>query len=249
MIFAATASANIVQLDGSKSTDPENDALTYTWTGPFPEGNGTVTGANPKVTLPVGASQVTLVVNDGEVDSAPVTQSVTVSDFAVVANNSAVSVLRGQGTNVTLALSPKFGAFNSPVALSCGNLPTDLACQFGETSATPGANGSSVTLTIMASQTAALSKQGSPRTLAAWLLAIGMPFGFVLVNGDRKRLLARLGVLAIVWLVLYMAGCGGAGNLTQTQTPPPPSSSTSTITVTGTSGSIQHSITLTVTRN
>ena len=250
MVVAATASGNTVQLDGSKSTDPENDALTYKWTGPFPEGNGTVTGANPKVTLPVGVSQVTLVVNDGEVDSSPVAQSVTVSDFAVVANNSVLSLNRGQGANVTLALSPKFGAYNSPVTLSCGSLPADLSCQFDETSSTPGANGSSVMLTIAAAQTATLSRHGSPRTLAAWLLAMGMPFGFVLVSGNRKRLLARLGVLAIVLLALYMAGCGGAGSMSQTQAPPPPpTSTTSTVTVTGTSGSVQHSITLTVTRN
>lgn len=33
-----------VTLDGSASSD--EDDLTYTWTGPFPEGNGTVTGVN-----------------------------------------------------------------------------------------------------------------------------------------------------------------------------------------------------------
>ena len=251
MILSGTnATGNQVQLNGSQSNDPENDSLTYKWTGPFPEGGGAVTGANPTVTLPVGVSQVTLVVNDGEVDSASVTQSVTVSDFTVASNMSAISVTRGQTANLTLALTPKFASYDKPVALACANLPADLTCQFAETSAMPGANGSSVTLTIAASQTAALSQHGSPRALAAWLLAMGMPFGFVLITGDRKRLLARLGVLAIVLLALYMAGCGSSSNTFQTQTQQaPPTSSTSTITVTGTSGTIQHSITLSVTRN
>jgi pimeloyl-ACP methyl ester carboxylesterase len=50
-----------VTLDGSRSSDPDCDMLSYTWTGPF----GTVTGRKPKVFLPVGTSVVTLEVSDG----------------------------------------------------------------------------------------------------------------------------------------------------------------------------------------
>ncbi len=65
-----------VTLDGSGSSDPNNDPLTYTWSGPF----GEAIGVNPSVTLPLGESEITLVVNDGTVDSAPATVTVTVQD-------------------------------------------------------------------------------------------------------------------------------------------------------------------------
>jgi hypothetical protein len=51
-----------VTLNGTGSSDPENDTLTYywTWTG------GSATGATPTALFPVGNTTVTLTVNDGQ---------------------------------------------------------------------------------------------------------------------------------------------------------------------------------------
>lgn len=65
-----------VTLNGSGSSDPDGDTLTYSWTGVF----GTASGATPEVLIPGGTYTVTLVVDDGVVDSEPSTMSVTVQD-------------------------------------------------------------------------------------------------------------------------------------------------------------------------
>lgn len=49
-----------VTLDGSASSDPDGDELTYTWTWP----NGSATGAVASVTLPLGSHCITLTVRD-----------------------------------------------------------------------------------------------------------------------------------------------------------------------------------------
>ena len=65
-----------VTLDGSASTDPDNDELGYTWSGSF----GTRTGKITSVILPVGTHCITLTVEDpsGHIDKKKV--SVTVQD-------------------------------------------------------------------------------------------------------------------------------------------------------------------------
>jgi len=65
-----------VKLNGSGSYDPDGDPLTYTWAW----AGGSATGVSPIVSLPLGMTTVTLVVNDGTVDSAPDTVVITVQD-------------------------------------------------------------------------------------------------------------------------------------------------------------------------
>ena len=74
-----------VTLDGSGSSDPDSDAITYQWTAksgnPATVTLSSATVASPTFTAPstVGTYTFTLVVNDGRVDSSPDEVQVTVS--------------------------------------------------------------------------------------------------------------------------------------------------------------------------
>ena len=66
----------LVVLDGLCSTDPDGDTISYTWTGTF----GTVYGATPSVTLPLGKHTIALTVDDGKGGTATDDMVVTVAD-------------------------------------------------------------------------------------------------------------------------------------------------------------------------
>ena len=71
-----SAEGAAVVLDGSGSSDPGGNPITFAWTGPF----GTASGVSPTVDLPFGASTVSLVVDNGEFESDPDSAVVTVAD-------------------------------------------------------------------------------------------------------------------------------------------------------------------------
>ncbi|MFC1864261.1 choice-of-anchor Q domain-containing protein [Chloroflexota bacterium] len=70
-----------VMLDGSGSYDPDNDPITFIWTLTGPAGDIPVsTDQTPIVTLMAGSYEVTLVVNDGTVDSEVADASFTLTN-------------------------------------------------------------------------------------------------------------------------------------------------------------------------
>ena len=74
-VEAISPEGAMVNLDGTGSTSPSSQALTYTWTGPF----GTAIGPATSVTLPLGTHTVSLTVQDNNGDDSDTT-SVTVVD-------------------------------------------------------------------------------------------------------------------------------------------------------------------------
>jgi len=73
-VDAATIDGASVILNGSGSSDADDDSLTYNWSW---DGE-TAHGVSPTISLPRGTTTFTLVVNDGTEDSAPDTVEITV---------------------------------------------------------------------------------------------------------------------------------------------------------------------------
>ncbi len=75
--YSGAAGTTLIQFDGSGSSDADGDALSFAWN--FGDGN-TATGMMPTHTYATaGTFPVTLIVNDGQVDSEPGTSSAVIS--------------------------------------------------------------------------------------------------------------------------------------------------------------------------
>jgi PKD repeat protein len=83
-VISITQNALEITYDGTGSTDADEDDLTYSWT--FGDDTGTSTDASGTYTYAAsGDYTVTLAVNDGTIDSDPVTEDITVTNPPTVA--------------------------------------------------------------------------------------------------------------------------------------------------------------------
>lgn len=100
----AGSTGNSVTLNGSGSSDPDGDMLTYTWTW----AGGSIEGINPTVKLPLGTTVITLIVNDGKA-TATDTVTIVVRDTMPPMTTSVIGGTHGNNgwhvSDVTIGLS------------------------------------------------------------------------------------------------------------------------------------------------
>lgn len=127
-------------LDGSGSSDPDGDALTYLWTW-----NGSSeTGMNPTINFPLGITTVTLEVDDGQYtdqDTSDITVEDTIAPDIACIGTSLITT-NPNGEFIDLSLNVDAQDLCSPVQIDCdpmmsGIFPvgsTDVTCTATDTS-------------------------------------------------------------------------------------------------------------------
>jgi hypothetical protein len=107
VVECAGPAGAVVALDAAGSFDPNGDALTYDWSGPF----GIVSGPQPAVTVPLGTWAITLTVRDAHGAASSATVDVTVRDTApptpaAVATPAVIWPPDGRMTPIFVSLAP-----------------------------------------------------------------------------------------------------------------------------------------------
>lgn len=196
-----------------------------------------------------------LTINDGAIGSP---QTVVLSgsgvDFSLTSSVTSSTVEAGGSATYILMLAGVGGAFNNSVALSCSGLPANSQCTLSPTSATPGTGSTSITVTIATTASTAKASAHvagkSQWEFAFWMQPTG--FGvvglFLSVRKSRRKIVAIVALALIIAPVLLISGCaGGTGIALQGNSGT--LFGTYPITVTGSSGSLQHSLVLSLTVN
>jgi hypothetical protein len=181
-------------------------------------------------------------------------QSVTLSgtgvDFKLAGSPSSSSVNPGAAATYSLTVTPLAGSFSSAVKLSCTGAPANSTCSVSPTSVTPGSKAASVTLTVTTTSPSSaavrpVTGQGSSRFAMWWGFQGFGVFGMLALTSERKRKrISSLIVVALFVGLLMMTACaGGTGIVSQGSGT---AAGTYTVTVAGSSGSLQHSLPVTL---
>ena len=207
-----------------------------------------------------GTQTATLSITDNTASSPQtVTIAGTGADFSISATPSSATVASGGTTTYTVTVTPQNG-FTGTVAFSCSNLPSSASCVFSPTSLTEkGAGPMTTTVTVnTASGSSALPRREPParphfgmRLPLPWLIALILLSTLLAAGTSRgRRARARLALAGILLFLLgWMAACGGGGNgsISGAYDPSGAASGTYKITLSGTSGTVVHSATVTLT--
>jgi pseudomonalisin len=214
--------------------------------------NGTATFSYNPSALAAGSYSITAGYpwNSTFGNSTSTAQTLNVQGFKIAASPPIVTITApGQSGTTTLTVTP-LGGFSQTISYSCNSttLPSEASCTFAAASATT----ETLTITTTAASTGLnRSPFGRGNGIFYALLLPGV-LGLMLSAGNRKRPLRggrALGLVVVLTVTLWAAGCGGGGSSSGgggTSNPGTPAG-TSSVTVTATAGSVSNPVQITLT--
>jgi hypothetical protein len=174
------------------------------------------------------------------------------TDFRISSSDNSATVKAGTTASYSVTVASVAGTFSNVVKLSCSGAPAKTTCSLSTTSVTPGSNSAVVTVTVNTTANSAelvMYRSGQSHPIyALWMQLPGFGLvGLTVIGTNRraKKFALLIALSLLVGALLLMSACaGGTGIAPQHQGTAP---GTYTITVSGISGSLQHSVPLTLT--
>ncbi|AXC13623.1 putative aggregation factor core protein MAFp3, isoform C [Acidisarcina polymorpha] len=214
-MLTATVKAGLAGRPAATGSISFYDGTTLLGTASLSSGAATYSPA----ALAIGTHTISAVYA-GDTNYNPVTSassSITVAAlppaFTLTGTPAKVTVTGGSQGVVTLNLTAN-ASFSGAVTLSCSGMPTNGTCTVNPGSAMLTAGGSSVaTLLIGTSAThAELQSVPSPWQVPATGASLAALCGVLFLRRRRLHISSALGLVALLWIGAFMAGCGGGGN-------------------------------------
>ncbi|HLV87841.1 MAG TPA: choice-of-anchor D domain-containing protein [Candidatus Sulfotelmatobacter sp.] len=172
-------------------------------------------------------------------------------DFSMPASGGSDTIKAGAAATYQFNIQSVGGNFSGAVNLACQGIPAFATCAVNPTAVTPGANGSSVSVTVTTKATVSASAssgiKGSGVMLSFWVSGGFGLFGVVMLGNKRnsnRRFLAMMTLAFMLTATLF--GCGGASTAGQQAAVQGTPSGNYTLIVVGTSGTAQHFSSLTL---
>jgi hypothetical protein len=128
------------------------------------------------------------------------------------ASPASITILAGQTGTFTVSAGSQSGVFNTPIALSCGGLPSTLRCSFSPSTITPGAGTATSVLTISASSVEGRALPLPNKTVpiyAGWLLPFGVASLAFIGRVPYQRSTRTLALVALLGIGMVTVSCGG----------------------------------------
>jgi hypothetical protein len=198
-----------------------------------------------------GTRTGSLIVSDNSLGGpALVTLTGSGSDFSLTASaGGTATVMPGAPATYQLTFTSVGGPFANQVSLTCNDAPATTTCTISPATVAAGSSSAAVTVTVTTTGAAAQRS-----TLALWILPVPsfLFFGLVSAGAGRKNVRRKkLGwrfvfLVLLIGISLFALACGNGSPAPKTVTTGTPAG-TDTLLITATSGSLTHTLPLTLT--